>query len=53
MIKAAVTKSESVDTNPYSHGMKGLKVTSRDLLLQPPCPYEGKLKTPKANCCLT
>ena len=44
MIKAAVTKSESVDINPNSHGMKGLKETSRDLLLQLPCPYGGHLR---------
>ena len=34
-MKAAVTKKESIDINPFSGGMKGLEETSRGLLVQP------------------
>lgn len=36
IMKAAVTKQESIDINPFSGGMKGLGETSRGLLVQPP-----------------
>ena len=35
-MKAAVTKQESIGTNPFSCGMKGLEETSRCLLDQSP-----------------
>ena len=36
IMKAAVTKQESIDINPFSGGMKALEETSRRLLVQPP-----------------